>query len=33
MTSTVQYIQAGLGQPGGMRPARFRRPKPSRGFA
>lgn len=33
MTSTVQYIQAGLGQPGGMRQQRFRRPKPSRGFA
>lgn len=33
MTSTVQYIQAGLGQPGGVRQHRFRRPKPSRGFA
>jgi 23S rRNA pseudouridine2605 synthase len=33
MTSTVQYIAAGSGQPGLPRNARFRRPKPSRGFA
>jgi 23S rRNA pseudouridine2605 synthase len=32
MTSTVQYIAAGAGQPG-LRQNRFRRPKPSRGFA
>lgn len=32
MTSTVQYIAAGVGQPG-LRQQRFRRPKPSRGFA
>lgn len=32
MTSTVQYIAAGTGQPG-LRQPRFRRPKPSRGFA
>jgi 23S rRNA pseudouridine2605 synthase len=31
MTSTVQYIAAGAGQPG-LRQQRFRRPKPSRGF-
>jgi 23S rRNA pseudouridine2605 synthase len=31
MTSTVQYIAAGAGQPG-LRPPRFRRPKPPRGF-
>lgn len=31
MTSTVQYIAAGAGQPGLGQP-RFRRPKPSRGF-
>jgi 23S rRNA pseudouridine2605 synthase len=31
MTSTVQYIAAGAGQPG-ARPAHFRRPKPPRGF-
>jgi 23S rRNA pseudouridine2605 synthase len=31
MTSTVQYIAAGSGQPG-MRQPHFRRPKPSRGF-
>ncbi len=32
MTSTVQYIAAGAGQPG-LRQNRFRRPKPPRGFA
>lgn len=32
LTSTVQYIAAGSGQPG-LRQPRFRRPKPSRGFA
>jgi len=32
MTSTVQYIAAGAGQPG-LRQPRFRRPKPPRGFA
>lgn len=31
MTSTVQYIAAGAGQPG-LRQQRFRRPKPTRGF-
>jgi|LNFM01.2.fsa_nt_gb 23S rRNA pseudouridine2605 synthase len=31
MTSTVQYIAAGAGQPG-LRQPRFRRPKPPRGF-
>jgi 23S rRNA pseudouridine2605 synthase len=31
MTSTVQYIAAGVGQPG-LRQQRFRRPKPTRGF-
>jgi 23S rRNA pseudouridine2605 synthase len=31
MTSTVQYIAAGAGQPG-LRPSHFRRPKPPRGF-
>jgi 23S rRNA pseudouridine2605 synthase len=31
MTSTVQYIAAGTGQPG-LRQPHFRRPKPSRGF-
>jgi 23S rRNA pseudouridine2605 synthase len=31
MTSTVQYIAAGAGQPG-LRQHRFRRPKPTRGF-
>ena len=31
MTSTVQYIAAGAGQPG-LRQPRFRRPKPTRGF-
>lgn len=31
MTSTVQYIAAGAGQPGLPRNARFRRPKPPRG--
>jgi 23S rRNA pseudouridine2605 synthase len=30
LTSTVSYIAAGMGQPGGAR-ARFRRPKPQRG--
>jgi hypothetical protein len=32
MTSTVQYIQAGLGQPGGVRQHKLRRPKPPRGY-
>jgi 23S rRNA pseudouridine2605 synthase len=32
MTSTVQYIQAGLGQPGGVRQNKLRRPKPPRGY-
>lgn len=32
MTSTVNYIAAGFGQPGGGGKSRFRRPKPHRGF-
>lgn len=32
MTSTVQYIAAGLGQPGGVRHNKLRRPKPPRGY-